>query len=480
MKISQYHYFKRALRYSFSLIITIAMFSNQYISTAYADDIIPQSAESYTVPADPPIVAEAGVVIEASTGNVLYCKNMNDKMYPASITKILTALVTLEQCKLDEIVDFSHYDVYTLEYGDAHIGMKEGEQLPLIDCLYGVMLASANECANAAGEHVAKKAPAYAAAIESYKKSGQEYNESKVAIQVFADIMNNRAREAGAINSNFMNPNGLFNENHYTTCYDMAMITRAAIKNQNFINIEADTTHTVPATNITAETRCIANRHKMLYSNNKNYYEGAFAGKTGYVYQSGNTLVTCAKRNGMTLICVVMKSNAANVYNDTAALFDYGFNNYKLLNISQNDNKCNCTNINSPITFSNSSNVVIPKNNTFEDLTKKITYTKSLRKAGHTIATANYYLSDKLVGKVNIRLSKDANAAYKFGPSLYTKTLPSKTDKKSNTHISIWIYILMVIVLLFISAIIFILKESISPNKSSHIFTFSNKVKSKK
>jgi D-alanyl-D-alanine carboxypeptidase len=412
-------------------------------------------------PAYPNIYAEAGVLIEASTGTVLYDKNCHQKMYPASITKIMTTLLALENGNLSDMVEFYHYDVFSLELGDAHISRQEGELLSLKDCLYAVMLASANEVANAVGEYVARNTSAYTDKINELKASNTDYDESKVAIDVFADMMNERAKELGAIGTHFANPNGLFDEDHYTTCYDMAMITRAAVANDEFLKIESNTTYTIPATNLQSETHPIANRHQMLFPNNSVYYDGILGGKTGYVDQSGTTLVTFAKRNGMTLIAVVMKSNGANVYNDTKLLLDYGFNNFSLSNISEQEttfsfnNTTSYSNLdtvfgtNTPLIELNpEGNVVLPNGVTLSDCKSELTFLDSSEQTGNNIAKINYFYNDINVGGTTLILNSNSEEdSFTFGP---TKTETSSSKNKSNDFININIWLMLVILLIII------------------------------
>ena len=417
-------------------------------------------------PAYPDIYAEAGVLIDASTGTVLYDKNCHQQMYPASITKIMTTLLALENGNLSDMVEYYHYDIYSLEIGDAHISRREGELLSLKDSLYAVMLASANEAANAVGEYVARKTPAYTDRINQLKAEGTDYDESKVAIEVFADMMNERATEAGASGTHFCNPNGLFDENHYTTCYDMAMITRAAVDNDDFLKIESNITYTIPATNLQSEPHPMANRHKMLFPKNMEYYEGILGGKTGYVDQSGTTLVTFAKRNGMTLIAVVMKSNGSNVYNDTRLLLDYGFNNFSLSNISEHETTFTFNNIssysnlntvfgtNTPLIELNpEGNVVLPNGVTLSDCRSELTFLDSSEQTDNNIAKINYFYKDTNVGGTTLILNSGADDnSFTFGPA---KAEDSSSNHKSNDFININIWLLLSIILLIL--IVFII-----------------------
>lgn len=465
-------YLKKHLHRYISFILVLIMITSLFLSNlqtnVYADN---EDSTTASWPAYPDIYAEAGVLIEASTGTVLYDKNCYQQMYPASITKILTTLIALEEGNLSDMVEYSHYAVYSLESGAAHISRQEGELLSLEDSLYAVMLASANEAANAVGEYIAKKSPAYSQKIAELQASGAEYDESEVAIQVFSDMMNERAKEAGALSSNFCNPNGLFNENHYTTCYDMAMITRDAVKNDEFLKIESNLTYTIPVTNKATEEHPIANRHKMLFPLNAVYYEGILGGKTGYVDQSGSTLVTFAKRNGMTLICVVMKSNGTNVYNDTKLLLDYGFNNFSLSNISENETKFSFTNgahtnLNpifdtntSLLELSSDGNVILPNGITIDQCSSDLTFYDE-HEQGNTqsIAKINYYYNGINVGSTDLNLNRSDENTFHFGPAKEQETQSTKREDKY-ININIWFLLGIVFVLLILIAIIYYTKS---------------------
>lgn len=267
-------------------------------------------------PAGPEIMSGSAVVIEAETGAVLYDKNMGQKAYPASITKILTAILAIENCAVNEMVEFSDEAVFSVPRDSSHIAITPGEILSVENCLYGLMLASANEVANALAEHV----------------SG--------SIDSFVALMNERAAQLGAVGTHFNNANGLPDDNHYTTCYDMAMISRAAVANETFVNIDSTTSYMIPPTNLQPEPRPVNSLHPLLISGPR-HYDGCFGGKTGYTSAAGNTLVTFAKRNGVTLICVVMQSDSEHIYEDSTALLNYGFENFRKYNIAQFETKFN-------------------------------------------------------------------------------------------------------------------------------------------
>ena len=307
-------------------------------------------------PTAPEIVGESALLIEAESGVILYEKNSRATMYPASITKLMTALLVLENCSLDEMVPFSTNAVFSLPAGASHIAINPGEELSVEHCLYGLLLASANEVANALAEHVGG------------------------TMENFAALMNNRMKELGATNTNFANPSGLHENEHYTTCYDMALLCRELIKNKTFLKINGTTSYVIPSTNLQPLKRPINTTHKLL-RNGSNNYPGAFGGKTGHTDIAGNTLITFAKRNDMTLICIVMKSDANHIYSDTTSLLDYGFSYFKEVSISDLETSFDFTenlinssdyplynNPNPTLSLSNNSYVYIPITADFEDL----------------------------------------------------------------------------------------------------------------
>lgn len=254
---------------------------------------------------EPVVVGEGAVLLDGATGKVLYGKNQDKQFYPASITKLMTALLVLENCNLSDKVTFSSTATTNLESGSVSLNITEGDTLTVEQSLYGLLLKSANEIANGLAEHV----------------SG--------SVSAFADKMNARAAALGCKNTHFANPNGLNNSTHKTTPYDMALIMRAALQNQTFRKIDTTLTYSFPATK-KAGARTITMGHKMMYPSDSRYYEGIIGGKTGYTSLAGNTLVTGVERGGVQLIAVVMKCKGTQ-YTDTKALLDYGFANYTAL-----------------------------------------------------------------------------------------------------------------------------------------------------
>lgn len=249
----------------------------------------------------PDVKAEAYCVINRKDGSIVYSKNMDDRYYPASITKIMTALVTLEHCTdLDDTVVFNSEVMDSISSNSSTLNPVAilDEEMTVRDALFGLMLNSANECASALAVYTAG------------------------SIDAFVEMMNEKAQELGAVNTHYMNAHGLDDDNHYTTAHDMAIIFDAALKNDVFRYVDSTETYTIPATNKYGERNCTSTNQLI---NGARPYEGVYAGKTGHTAKAGRTLVTAAYRDGMDLICVIMKSDNDNFYSDTETLFDHAF-----------------------------------------------------------------------------------------------------------------------------------------------------------
>lgn len=260
-------------------------------------------------PQGPDLYSETAVLMDADTGAVLYDKGMNEKRYPASITKIMTALLALENCTVEENVTFTETCLADQVAGSGNIGMKPGEVLTMKQALLAMMVQSANDVATQIGEHVAGTVPA------------------------FIDMMNQRAQDLGCVNTHFVNASGMPDENHYSTAYDMALIFQEAIKNDIFREIIQTQVFTIDPTNMNPESRTYSTHHALVAQSAPEYYEGCFGGKTGVTDSSKNTLVSGAHKNGMTLIAVAMRTGPGEVCQDHINLFNYGFENFKKVEV---------------------------------------------------------------------------------------------------------------------------------------------------
>lgn len=351
---------------------------------------VPVAAEDYW-PQEPYIDSPSAMVIEVNTGTVLYEKNSHEQNYPASITKVMTTLLAIENCSMDETVVFSYDAVYGGNEGDtSHIARNMDEELTVEQCLYAVMLESANECAYAVAEHVGEKL-------------GGDY-------QTFVDLMNSRAQELGCTDTHFNNANGLPDPDHWTSAHDMALIAQAAYKNETFRTITGSSAYTIPATNKCPEPYYCHNHHKMIYPWQGDYkylYDYCTGGKTGYTVAANSTLVTFAEKDGMALVCVVMRSQAPAHYTDTRKLFDYCFDNFQAVNIAENEQELSNDGLdnagvlnNNPafVQLDESAYIILPKNAQFSDAT----HTLETNVDEQTIARLNYEYAGRSVGSATI------------------------------------------------------------------------------
>jgi D-alanyl-D-alanine carboxypeptidase len=351
-------------------------------------------------PKGPQIQGEAAIVMEASTGTILYKKNINKKLYPASITKILTTLIALENCSLDEKVTFSYDSVHNIDKDSTHIWRDVDEVMTLEECLYGVMLGSANDCAYAVAEHV-----------------GGSYDK-------FIKMMNKKAKELGCKNSNFTNPHGLPDENHYTSAKDMAIISQAAMKNKTFRKITKTKQFVIPKTNKHPNDETpINNHHKMLfpYKGDSTYlYENCIGGKTGFTQAALSTLVTFAEKDNMTLICVVLREEGMNHWTDSRALIDYCFENFQMLNIAENESNYIINGTADSQIFGDNDSflgvnqddyIVLPKSASFADTKSKVINSKL---SNDVVASLQYSYAGRKVGEAKITVSKTEVKQYSF------------------------------------------------------------------
>lgn len=363
---------------------------SQLTVSAYADEV--------SWPTGPEVTADSAIVIEAATGTVLYEKNADAQHYPASITKIMTTLLALENSSLDEVVTFSADAVYKNEGDSSHIARDLDEQMTMEQCLYAVMLESANECAYAVAEHV----------------GDGDY-------QAFVDLMNEKAAELGCTNTTFTNANGLPDESHVTSCRDMALIAQAAIANSTFRQIVGTVKYTIPPTNKHDEETILNNHHRMIssYKGTSYLYEYCIGGKTGYTVAAGNTLVTYAEKDGMLLICVVMQ--APSQYEDTTSLFEYCFANYTMYNVAENETRYGDAGVGTASLFSEiqpyaeldpDAQIILPATAEFADTEVEISYEEA---GGSTVGTLVYSYGGKQVGTADVVTTGASAATYVFG-----------------------------------------------------------------
>lgn len=268
-------------------------------------------------PLDTGCQSEAGIVMDLDSGAVLFAQNIHVQEYPASITKLLTALVVVENTSMDEQVTFSHDAVYNVESGSGNkLQLEEGDVLSVKDCLYVMLLQSSNQAANALAEHVGGSREA------------------------FADMMNEKAASLGCRESHFVNPSGLNDPEQLTSAYDMAQIGAAVFGNPTLLEICSTTSATLPPTINNPNGRTYSMEHKLVVtgdSSDENYYPSAVAGKTGYTSLAGQTLVTYAEQDGRRQVAVTLKSTQRTHYSDTKTILDFGFARFKNVSVAENE-----------------------------------------------------------------------------------------------------------------------------------------------
>lgn len=248
-------------------------------------------------------------------GKVLYDKNSKEILYPASTTKIMTAILALENCSLTDIATVSHNAVYSIPYGYSHASLKEGEQLTISDLLNVLLIPSANDAAVVIAEHIAD------------------------SVDEFSEMMNNKAKEIGCLNTHFVNPNGIHNENHFSTAYDLSLIGKYAMQFDTFKSIVSKTSCSLPTTNMyDKEDRLFNTTNELIRKNYSSaasnyYYPYATGAKTGYTVPAGQCIVATAQKDGVSLLAVIldatnMENGLSERFIDCKSLFEYGFNNF--------------------------------------------------------------------------------------------------------------------------------------------------------
>ena len=300
------------VRKIFLLLILFILSFNIFCINSFAESTLPS------------VYSPSCILMDADSGKILYSKNANAKMYPASTTKIMTAILTLENCKLDDIAVASHNAVYSIPYGYSVATIQEGEELTIEQLLNVLLIPSANDAAVVLAEHIAG------------------------SVESFADLMNAKAVELGCKNTHFVNPNGIHNENHYSTAYDLALIGKYAMQFNTFKAIVRKTSCSLPKTNkYDKEDRLFNTTNELIKKNYSSsptnyYYQYATGAKTGYTDAAKSCIVATATKDDISLIAVVLHCGTTDTGLserpiDCKTLFEYGFNNYSMKTIAPKD-----------------------------------------------------------------------------------------------------------------------------------------------
>ena len=264
-------------------------------------------------PQGPEITSTAAVIMEDSTNTILYAKNMDQQLYPGSTVKVMTALLALENSQLTDQVTMTATGVSGVTDGGANISAQEGEVFTVEQCLYAMLLASANDIALQIAEHIGG------------------------SVDGFVKMMNDRAAQLGCTGTVFTNPTGLPDDSQHTTAHDMARIMKAAADNDSFQTIAKTTSYTIPATNVSGGERVLTNNFSMMSPANAAYYQNCLGGREGYTDASGSTLVCSAKKNDITLIAVVLQGASGTTAAEAGSLLNYGFDNFQMLSLGDSD-----------------------------------------------------------------------------------------------------------------------------------------------
>ena len=346
-------------------------------------------------PIGPCLGAEGIMLMDVDTGAVLYSKNADEQLFPASTTKIMTCLVAIENCSLDEVITVNQSAIDANSSDGSNMGLRAGEQLTLEELLYGILINSSNEACNAVAEHVAG------------------------SMDEFVVMMNEKAAQLGCTNTHFVSTNGLHNEEHYTCARDLALIARAFFSYDILCSMSSTNRYVIHETDTHLEH--YLNSHNKLYEGQEYAYRYLVGSKTGFTNPARQTLVSCAEKDGMRLVCVVMKEESPNQFTDTVSLFEYGFNNFTYENVESfekeyrlnvadffsiaNDNVRNTSPL---IQISDTDYIVVPIGLNMDNLSSEISSIDN----GDGFARIEYSLNNHYVGYATLAYNEDVLNTY--------------------------------------------------------------------
>ena len=420
-----------------------------YEAEAEARKALPIQSNAITDwPQGPEVSAQAAILMEAKTGAILYAKNIDERLYPASTTKILTCTLAMENCDLDEMVTFSYEAVHAVPWDGSKVGMDAGESIPMQQALEAILVGSANEVSNAVAEHVAG------------------------SMDEFVNMMNKRVEELGLENTHFMNANGLYDDNHYTSAYDLAIIARDFFSYELLAKM-ARTPKMEFTPTPTQPDEFEVNSKNMLLEGKKYHYEYLVGSKTGYTDKARQTLVSCARKDGMELICVVLKDESPLQFTDTIALFDYGFNNFTIESIegkefSFDSNKSGFFKTGTDIfgdsedilMLNDSAKIILPNNAIFDDLKMNVVYDTDNVNA---VAKAVYMFNGNAVGYADILLNSQKTTLFENSESTVTsEEVPYVSNKDGKSvFVNIKIVLISLVVFVFLVTVVLIVYKKI-------------------
>lgn len=330
--------------------------------------------------------AEGCILVDLQSDKILFEKNKDLRLAPASTTKIMTALLTIEKCNLKDKVIIGKKPPFA---DGSKIYLIEGEELTVEQLLNALLIESANDAAQALAEYI----------------SGSE--------EEFAKLMNQRAEELGCKNTHFVNASGLYDPNHYTSAYDLYLITKKAFEYPTFREIISKIRYEIPPTNKQPQTRYLYSHNKLINGNKRYHYQWADGVKTGYTIKSKHAFVGSATKDGRTLIAVVLRSNA-QYYNDIIKLFEYGFNTYQTKLILDKNTAAThivIDNRSIPLYPAEDIYITLKKDENFNDIEKKINVVSNIEKfvKGEKLGSIDIYKNDNLIKSVPLIVNEDFN-----------------------------------------------------------------------
>lgn len=421
----------KKVKYIIFIVLTL-LFSSTYITTSFATDTSSVS-----------VYSPSCILMEASSGKILYEKNSNQVRYPASTTKIMTAILVLENCELTDVATVSRNAIHSIPPDYVMCNIKEGEELTIEQLLNVLLIPSANDAAVVLAEHI----------------SG--------SVSKFADLMNEKAKEIGCKNTHFVNPNGIHDKNHVSTAYDLALMGQYAMKNDTFRRIVKKTQYTLPATNKYDKTdRTFKTTNDLLIKNTSKsksnyYYPDATGVKTGYTGDAGNCLVASAKKDNMEVISVVLgadftKDGLSEKFLDTIALLNYAFDNYAIQTLNEKNSILQEVKVSSAtketrnlkVLVKDNIETLVEKNADSQTLSPEISINnlKAPISAGSTIGTITYTIDGKT----------------------YSSELIAKDNVLPSNTLSLLLRICLIVVTLYLLFTLLKTKNSTKPRGHSH------------
>lgn len=387
-----------------------------------------QSNDITDWPEGPAIGAQSAILMEMNTHTILYAKNIDEKNYPASTTKILTCLLAMQNCDMDETITFSRESIYDVPADGSRLGgIDTGDTMLMEQALYCVLVQSANDVATAVGEHVAEKL-------------GKEKS-----VAAFAQLMNEKAKELGCQNTHFTNANGLYDDDHYTTVYDLALIGCEFFSNELLCKMSSTSSYHFKLHPGDEEDAWISSKNQ-LYKGKPYEYQYLLGSKTGFVSQSRQTLVSAAEKNDMKLVCVIFTEESPYQFEDTVTLFQYGFENFQNISINENEAKYKIDTMDlfdtdsdlfgdsTPlISMEHDRYVTLPNTAVFSDADSTLSYHREAADS-NIVATINYTYSDVNVGSCNIIFSKSDASAIDFVSEDFTPEMSLHTPQEETNH----------------------------------------------